>query len=205
MKSISKHIIEKAYTYEDYRQLIDNLFEQGKNTGADHSEAMLHYTKMNIVRMNRLDKKTKLTEDSVQSLEKIKEDQVWLVLTEGWCADAAQIIPVMQKMTLKNSHIQLRMLLRDQHLDIIDAFLTNGARAIPKLIVLNKNQEVMMSWGPRPTEAQQMMLTTKEAIKKMEEEDRKATVAQLKIDMQKWYNKDKTVQTQAEILEALDL
>ena len=205
MKSISKHIIEKAYTYEDYRQLIDNLFEQGKNTGADHSEAMLHYTKMNIVRMNRLDKKTKLTEDSVQSLEKIKEDQVWLVLTEGWCADAAQIIPVMQKMTLKNSHIQLRMLLRDQHLDIMDAFLTNGARAIPKLIVLNKNQEVMMSWGPRPTEAQQMMLTTKEAIKKMEEEDRKATVAQLKIDMQKWYNKDKTVQTQAEILEALDL
>ncbi|MEM0992807.1 MAG: thioredoxin family protein [Bacteroidota bacterium] len=205
MKKISKHIIEGAYDYEAYRQLINDLFAEHKNTGIDHSEAMLHYTKMNIARMNRLDKKTVLTAASVESLKKIQAPQIWLVLTEGWCADAAQIIPVMHKLANENPNIQLRMILRDQHLDIMDAFLTNGARSIPKLIVLNEALEVLMSWGPRPTEAQQMMLASKEAIKALPEDEKKVAIEKLKIDMQKWYNRDKTVQTQEEILAALNL
>lgn len=205
MKKIDQQIIKEAYSYSTYRQLIDNLFAQEKNTGTDHSEAMLHYTKMNIARMNRLDKKTTLTEATLRKLKEIQEEQIWLVLTEGWCGDAAQILPVMNKMANASANIQMCMILRDKHLKIMDAFLTDGARSIPKLIVLNKNYEVMKTWGPRPTEAQQMMLATKKAIKQMSKEDRQFAMAKLKIDMQKWYNKDKTVQTQADILAALGL
>ncbi|MEM1326884.1 MAG: thioredoxin family protein [Bacteroidota bacterium] len=203
MTTIHPNVIEQAYTYEAYCQLIADLLVKKETTGDDNSEAMLHYTNMNVVRMNRLDKKVKLHEETIEFLDQLQDDQIWLILTEGWCADAAQTIPVMHKMAEASAHIELRLILRDQHLDIMDQFLTNGGRSIPKLIVLNKDLEVLASWGPRPTDAQTLMLEAKEKISQLENEARKAAVEQLKIDIQKWYNKDKTIQTQTEIREKL--
>jgi hypothetical protein len=203
MNTISPKVIQEAYTYEAYRQLIDDLLLQKKATGDDHSEAMLHYTNMNIVRMNRLDKKVKLYEETIEFLNKLEDSQIWLVLTEGWCADAAQTIPVMHKMAEASEHIELKLILRDEHLDIMDQFLTNGGRSIPKLIVLNEDLEVLASWGPRPTEAQELMLQAKNMLKQLEGDAKTAGIEQLKIDIQKWYNKDKTIQTQQEIIAAL--
>jgi hypothetical protein len=203
MNTISPKVIQEAYTYEAYRQLIDDLLLQKKATGDDHSEAMLHYTNMNIVRMNRLDKKVKLYEETIEFLNKLEDSQIWLVLTEGWCADAAQTIPVMHKMAEASEHIELKLILRDEHLDIMDQFLTNGGRSIPKLIVLNEDLEVLASWGPRPTEAQELLLQAKNMLKQLEGDAKTAGIEQLKIDIQKWYNKDKTIQTQQEIIAAL--
>ena len=203
MTTIHPNTIKQAYTYEAYRQLIDDLLVVKKTTGDDHSEAMLHYTNMNVARMNRLDKKVKLHDETIQFLNDLQDDQIWLVLTEGWCADAAQTIPVMHKMAEASPHVELRLILRDQHLEIMDQFLTNGGRSIPKLIVLNKDLNVLGTWGPRPTEAQELMLEAKENIKELEGEAQKAAIEQLKIDIQKWYNKDKTIQTQQEIMESL--
>ena len=137
MKNIPATILEQSYTYNDYRQLIDDLFDQHKTTGGDHSEAMLNYTKQNLARMNRLDKKSRLTDETLAQLAKINTPVIWLVITEGWCGDAAQIVPVLEHMAKANSHIQLRFILRDKNLPIIDAFLTNGARSIPKILVLD--------------------------------------------------------------------
>lgn len=204
MKKIKPEKVEQAYTYEAYRQLIDDLMLKKQTTGDDHSEAMLHYTNMNIARMKRLDKKTELDETTLAFLATIEEPQIWLVLTEAWCADAAQTVPVMNKMAEANPNIMLGLLLRDQHLDLMDEFLTNGARSIPKLLILNEQLEVIAEWGPRPTEAQELMLAAKEALHKMDGEEKKAALKQLKIDLQKWYNKDKTIQTQQEIVALME-
>lgn len=205
MKNIPTSVIEQAYTYESYRQLIDNLFAENKTTGNDHSPAMLNYTKLNLSRMNRLDKRSRLTNKTIEQLVKIEKPVIWLVLTEGWCGDAAQIVPVLNQMALENELITLRFILRDENLVIADAFLTNGARAIPKVLVLDAaTLEVLTTWGPRPVEMQKMVLDAKAAaLATTDEKERKDIRDASANNLHLWYAKDKTMTIQTEFLEVL--
>lgn len=205
MKNIPTTVIEQAYTYESYRTLIDTLFVEDKTTGADHSEAMLNYTKLNLSRMNRLDKRSRLTDVTTQQLTKINRPVIWLVLTEGWCGDAAQILPVLNHMAAINDTITLRFILRDEHLAIADAFLTNGARAIPKVLVLDaETLEVLTTWGPRPAEMQKMVLDAKAAsLATVDKAERKAISEASANNLHLWYARNKTQAIQMEFLEIL--
>ena len=205
MQFIEKSILENAFTYKAYRQLITDLFDQQKSTVEDHSEAMLHYTKLNISRMNRLDKRSRLTEITTQQLANINRPTTWLVITEGWCGDAAQIVPVLNHMALVNEKITLRFILRDKNVAVIDAYLTNGARAIPKILVLDtETSEVLTTWGPRPAEVQQLVLAAK--AKSLATEDlvlREQISSKAAEQLHLWYAKDKTKTIQQEFLEVL--
>lgn len=205
MKKIAKDILQNAYTYESYRQLVDTLFAQNKTTGDNHSEAMLEYTKLNLVRMNKWDKRAKLTPDTLESLSKIKRPLTWLVITEGWCGDAAQIVPVLQKMALENDNITLRFILRDENLEVMDAFLTNGGRSIPKVLILDAaTLEVLNSWGPRPAEMQAMMMDVKaQSATILDAEEKKKLAQEAAQQLHLWYAKDKAKTTQQEFLEVI--
>lgn len=192
---ITKELFEKGYSYEEYRALINKLYESGKTTGTDHSEAMLDYTKMNIQRMNRLDKTIEINEGIRTELAALPCRLNWLVLTEVWCGDAAQNIPILSKMANASSKIHLRFLLRDENLDVMDKYLTNGGRAIPKLIVLDQDFNEIASWGPRPSEVQNMVLENKRTANLPYSEFAKV--------VQKWYAKDKGETLQREIMEIL--
>lgn len=191
---INRGIVENAYTYEEYRELIDKLLANEKTTGENHSESMLHYTKMNVHRMRRLDKQIELKDELVQELENLDRSLTWLILTEGWCGDAAQIIPTIQKMADQTKAIQTRYILRDENLEIMDQFLTNGrARSIPKLICLDsKTLEVLGEWGPRPEVAQELFTT----LRNNEEYSSRGRAEKL----HKWYADDKTVSVQDEFI-----
>lgn len=198
MKEIAKSALAKSQSYQAYRQEIDALLAQGKTTGDKHSEDFVHYTQLNATRMKRLDQKVKLLPSVLERLENYEQALTWLVLTEAWCGDAAQIIPVLAKMAAAAPHIELRTLLRDEHLDLMDAFLTDGGRAIPKVIVLNQEtREVLGSWGPRPVEAQRKVTDFK-LLK--EEHPELADFDEFRIELQQWYNKDKSHSTQREAL-----
>ncbi len=202
MKNISPKVVENSMTYTEYRDLINTLFAEDKTTGPIQSPAMLNYTKMNIARMRRLDKTTRLSPETLEKLEKIDRPQLWLVITEAWCGDAAQIVPVMNKMAEVQKNITLRFILRDENLEIIDAFLTKGGRSIPKLIVTKgEDNEVVKSWGPRPTEVQEIVTLSKKELAAIEDaESRKIHTQAEKYNVQKWYAGDKTRQIQEEIL-----
>ena len=61
-----------------------------------------------------------------------------LVLSEDWCGDAVNIVPIVAKLADGVSNMDLRILARDENLDIMDAHLTDGkSRSIPIVIVLN--------------------------------------------------------------------
>ena len=203
MKFIAKNIFDTAYTYEKYRALIDQLFAEKKSTGDNHSEAMLHYTSLNLARMNKWDKRANLSPETVENLAKIDRPIVWLVITEGWCGDAAQIVPVLHKMSLENSNINLRFILRDQHLDIIDAFLTNGGRSIPKVLILDANTlEVLRTWGPRPAEMQAMIMDVKAKSALIADADEQQKLSAESVqNLHLWYARDKGKTTQKEFLE----
>ena len=188
-------------TYKEYRQLVARLLENNRTTGPDQSPSMLHYTTMNEVRMERLDRTVRIADGIAAQMEKIRESQRWLVLTEAWCGDAAQSIPVLVKMAELNPALEVRFILRDEHPQIMDAFLTNGSRSIPKLIFLAAGTlDVLGSWGPRPAAAQQLVMDGKALIDKIPDEPaRKKAYQKLSVDLQKWYVKDKTRSIQEEV------
>ncbi|MCB9303087.1 MAG: thioredoxin family protein [Lewinellaceae bacterium] len=205
MKQISKEVVSKGLSYTGYRQLTDGLLAQGKTTGGNHSEAMIHYTQLNNARMKRLDKTVHLLEETAHQLKKIRRPMAWLILTEAWCGDAAQIIPVLQKMAEANGNIDLRFILRDEHPDIMDAFLTNGGRSIPIVIILDAvSLDVLGSWGPRPVEVQDMVMAARKELNAISDEAaKKLRYNELTIATQKWYAQDKTVSIQREFLATL--
>lgn len=203
MEYINPTIIEGAMNYGQYWELIEGEFALGRTTGPIQNDAMLEYTKLNIARMKRLDKTTKIKEETINKLNQVKKNIIWLTLTEAWCGDAAQVIPILQKMANLNENISLLLLLRDEHLDIMDAFLTNGGRSIPKVIILDKeNGQVLGSWGPRPTEAQQLVMDARQKAQNiLDPMDRKRFWDETKKNTQLWYAKDKTISVQSEMLE----
>lgn len=201
MKKIPFEIFNSAYDYASYRQLIDSKLEQRLTTDNDSTEAMLHYTFMNVTRMRRLDKTTRLNPETIEQVQAIDTPQKWLVITEGWCGDAAQIIPVLVKMATLNKLIDIRFILREEQPDIMDAFLTNEARSIPKVLILNEDLDVLNTWGPRPAEVQAEVMRNKAALENITDEtERMLSNEASKKMVQKWYAKDKTQSIQAEFL-----
>lgn len=155
---ISPALIDSAHTYSEYREMIDQLLAEGKTTGTNHSEGYINYTKMNVQRMNRWDKMAKISSELEKIVTSISSPQVWLVITEAWCGDAAQSIPFIAKLAELNPLITLRFLLRDENPELMDAYLTEGARSIPVLIALSKDlSKEFFVWGPRPEFLQNRM------------------------------------------------
>lgn len=179
-----KNSLPKAISYEGFEHLIDRLLLEGKTTGEDQSEFMVSLTKLNRQRMKRIDNTLEFTPEQLAPFKQITKGQLWLVISEAWCADGAQIIPVLAKIAQSNPLIDLKIVLRDENPDLMNQYLTNGGKAIPILIIADaQSLEVLHVWGPRPKVATQMV----EAYKK---EHGKLT-PEFKEDLQKWYNQDK--------------
>lgn len=194
MVNYSEIFNEQGMDYLTYRALVDQLLLEGKATGDVTYD--LHYTKMNVQRMNRVDKTASLTADLTATINQLDENYKFLVITEGWCGDAAQIVPVINKIaTASLGRIDLKFVLRDKNLPLIDAHLTNGGRAIPVLIILNEAaDQVLATWAPRPQVLQEL-------LKEWRKETTEMPVLAEKLHG--WYAKDKTLSTQAELNEVL--
>jgi len=194
---INQSFINEAYTYASYRELLDNLLQQGKTTGTNQSESMVNYATLNERRMKKWDKIGKIIPELMDKLMSIDQKMTWLVVTEGWCGDAAQNLPFLKKMAELNPNIDLRFVLRDENLPLIDAFLTNGGRSIPKLIALDSELSVLGTWGPRPEPVQKAFLENKVS----QERTGKEFTEYLHL----WYAKDRGITLQGEILAILDV
>ena len=191
-RKIEPAYLAKAITYPAYTALIASLLAQDRTTGSDQSAAMVHFTQLNQQRMHRLEKVIELLPETVTLIRGISTPQTWLVLTEAWCGDAAQSVPVMHAVAALNPLIELKLLLRDENLGLMDQYLTNGvSRSIPKLIgVDTTTSEELFVWGPRPAPLQEIFMRLK--AEGME-------FHQIKEELQRWYNKDKTATIQQEL------
>jgi len=189
--------VDSSISYASYRSMIDELLAQDKTTGLIQTEEFIHYTKMNEVRMSRLDKTTKLLTESEELAAEIVNPITILVITEAWCGDAAQVIPVVEQMLGTHEQVSTKYVLRDEHLDLIDAHLTSGGRSIPKFIFIDESVgKVLGEWGPRPKEVQDLV----EARKSMVEP---TPYSEFSVVVQKWYAQDKTKGIQLEFGQAL--
>jgi hypothetical protein len=196
MTRIDSKYLKKAIDYQTYRKLIDELLLEGKTTGPLQLPSLIEYTRLNVARMRRIDKTIEIIADLKKAIEKIDFKQTWLVITEAWCGDAAQTIPVFYALSALNTNIDLKLVLRDENLDLMDKYLTNGkSRSIPKLIVARSDGlEEMFNWGPMPSVLQQQYYSLRE---------KKVDYSEIQEQVHTWYAKDKTVTTQLEILKLI--
>ena len=194
MKASVAKALFNSYSYTEYKKLVSDLLKEGKSTGMRQSEDLTHYSLLNEARVRRLDKTIKIAEEHVLKLHALDKQYIWLVIAEGWCADGAQILPIFDKMALdSDKKIELKVVLRDDNEELMSHFLTNGARAIPKLIVIDKETgDVVADWGPRPKGAIELIQNYKKEHGVVDET--------AKADLQMWYLHDKGLSVQNEIM-----
>ena len=207
LDKIDLPVLENSMSYQAYIENVNALIAQGKASTNDdlNDEEHLHFTQLNLTRMKRLDKTTHLSESTMDALLKWTSPVYFLVISEGWCGDASQILPVVHKIAEFNPQIKMRVIYRDEHLDIMNRYLTNGGRAIPMvLIVSQRDGSVLGKYGPRPDAVAQIMTARKVLEKQLPIDEQKAFFAESKTLAQKWYNDNKTIDIQNELMAVLE-
>ncbi|WP_281541477.1 thioredoxin family protein [Maribacter aestuarii] len=197
-EELIRESLSKGMTYSEYRSLVSSMAYSGKTSGPSETEALINYTRLNDKRMKRWDKTFIIHEEAAQKIRDIDISITWLVLTESWCGDASPALPVMNKIANSSPNITLKILLRDENIELMNKFLTNGKMSIPKLIAIeNTTGNVIADWGPRSKNATVLA------------EDYKAEhgsfTDEFKQDIQVWYNKDKGQSILNDLMELLPL
>jgi hypothetical protein len=150
-------LFAQAMDFSAYMQLSEQLVAEGRTSGPNQTEAYVYYTKLNLQRMKRLNKTVEVPAQLTELMKQKANNWRWITITEPWCGDAAQCVPVIEKLALATRGIQTHYILRDEHPAIMDAYLTNGGRSIPKLICLDEKGAEVFTWGPRPAVIQEVM------------------------------------------------
>ncbi|GGX17814.1 thioredoxin family protein [Aquimarina muelleri] len=193
MNKLIKNSIDKGITYHEYSKLIEQLVTKKETTGKEHTDARINLTKLNASRMRRLDKTIILSEKDINAFKEISKKQTWLVLIESWCADGAQTIPILNKIAEVMPNIDLKIVLRDENIVLMNQFLTNGTQSIPKLIIADQHNNVLNSWGSRSKAATELVAAYKKEHGKIDDTFKK--------NLQMWYNNDKGKSIIKDILE----
>lgn len=179
-EALVKSALSRAVTYEEYHMLMGYLAREGKSTSPRPNDALAAFTRLNHARMRRLDKMMIATKIPTHNPLR----QSWLIITESWCGDAAQVIPVVNRIAKATPGVDLKFVLRDREEELMDAFLTNGARSIPLVIFYDHDLgKVLGTWGSRPSTLTKMVELEKARSGKLSDAFKK--------EIQIWYNKDK--------------
>ena len=118
-----------------------------------------------------------------------------LVLSEDWCGDASNTVPVLARLAEAAPNLDLRLLARDENLALMDEHLTGTSRGIPAVILLDDALAEHGWWGPRPADLQRWVLA--EGLK-IEDHDARYR------EVRKWYARDHGQSTMREVLDLLD-
>lgn len=130
-----------------------------------------------------------------QEVERLGGEWRLLVISEDWCGDAVNTVPVLARLAEVAPGVELRVVKRDEHPELMDRHLTNGARSIPLAVMLDRDFRPVGSWGPRPAPLQEFILREKRAGVRSAKE--------IYRDARAWYARDRGETTLAEVLEVL--
>lgn len=174
----------KAISFEQYKQEVRDIISNGTDKPREE------YYSLNLSRIDRILKTYKPDEVQLADFHAKKFEGKILIITEGWCADAAQIVPVIE--LFFGQYLPVRCIYRDDN-NLIDSFLTNGGKSIPIVLLLNNQDEVVAQWGPRPAFGTPL-------LQRFKSESATYPKEQFLLDLQKAYNKDKGFSIVEEII-----
>ena len=190
-KFLRDKIPNRGMSYEEYIKL---FVEEIENPPAVDEKNNYDIKKLNLSRNTRVEKQFIPSDEIIETVKKISDPQLWIVLTESWCGDSAQNLPILAKISELSKNVELQILLRDSNLEIMNQYLTNGTRSIPKLIAFDEDGKELFLWGARPAAAQQLINELKEkGLQKNE----------WLIELHKWYANNRGKELDKELLELL--
>lgn len=164
-------------------ELFEEVLDKKMTSAPYDNPTYYEYVKLNRSRQNRWFKTMpELPEELRQIISEIRSPQHWIIITEPWCMDSANILPFLAKIARSGEHITLDIQLRDTEPFLIDRYLTNGGKSVPKLVVRDAQGEDLFTWGPRPETAQQLIFDRK---------NQGVSATEYKTELQQWYNADK--------------
>jgi hypothetical protein len=179
----------QSMNIEEYKKLFKDILDGSPQSAPYDTAAYLNYVKLNQSRMKRWAKKGELLSELEATIKTIDSPQTWVLITEPWCGDAANSVPYVEKIAALNPLITLEVQLRDSDSEI-DNYLTNGGKSIPKLIIRDSKGKDMATWGPRPDQAQALVLQQKKSTASQDEKY---------AEILHWYKEDNGVAIQKEI------
>lgn len=175
---------------------MQTLAKTGKTSGDNKTLVLADFTLLNKRRMSRINKTIDLDAELIKVLDTFTVEQQWVVITEAWCGDSAQSLPLIGKMANYSEKINLKIVLRDENPELMDRYLTNGSKSIPKPVVFDGMDNELFSWGPRPAPAQELLANWKSEPAGRNWED-------FETELHTWYAKDKTKTIQQEFIQLL--
>lgn len=193
---ITQEFFEHLPDFNVFYKRIQALYNEGKTTGSNQSETYLQYTQLTLARLKR-GLKTLTPSEEIINVASSSTKKHWLVITEAWCGDAGNILPYIVNLSKEIPDVSLKIMLRDEHPEIMDMFLTNGSRSIPIFVAMNDQFEYKSYWGPRPQPAQKMALDHKS--------NPNEDYQDFQIRLQKWYLNDRAGTLEQELLAYLAL
>ncbi len=189
--------ISRSYTYDEYKKLVFSYAQEGKTSG-EQLEERIAATLINAQRIKRIDKQCTINDDLSASIKRFSGQQKWILIIESWCGDGAQCAPVIAKIAAQSPNIRLELIFRDENLELMEHFLTNGSRSIPKLICINElKDKIVCVWGPRPQSIQEKVIEFKNNFPEV-------THDELVKNIHLWYAQDKTKSIQSEFVVLLN-
>ncbi len=196
MSNLNKLSTDKYLTYNEFiEQFKKQVNGVDINSLNEFDIKYFEYRKLNLQRSSRLEKTFEPSVETKQSFSLLNSKQTWVVITESWCGDSAQNLPVIAKLAELNTLIDLKIVLRDSNSEFMNLYLTNGGRSIPKLIVFDENENELFQWGPRPKAAQDLFSDLK--IKGMEK-------SEINKELHLWYGRNRGKELEREIVAILD-
>lgn len=181
--------------FQQYQNYFQDILSEPNPPAPYDNVDYLDYAKLNWARQQRWLKTGVIDPNMASAIAGIKVPQQWIIITEPWCGDASHIVPFIHMLTQLNPLITASYQLRDAEPFLINQYLTNGGKAIPKLIIRDEAGNDLVNWGPRPADCQVIYTSLTE---------KKADFETIKTELQKWYNQDKGVSFQRELLDALN-
>lgn len=179
--------------WTNYLELFDKILNREIADEPYDDEHFYEYTKLNKSRMNRWLKTGVLDAALSDRIKSITTPMKWILITEPWCGDASHSTPFIYMLSALNPLIDLEIQLRDSGSEI-ENYLTNGGKSIPILIIRDSNNKDIAVWGPRPKACQEVFLQNKDSGMELEEQ---------KVHLQEWYNQNKGMDLQKELLSLL--
>lgn len=183
-------------TYDQYLELNERILID-PNPGPPYDNPVyLNYARLGMSRMKRWDKTMRFSDAFLHALKQVDQPQLWIMITEPWCGDAHPVVPAIAMLPSVNPLISYDLQLRDSEPFLINSYLTNGGKSIPKLIVRDQNGNDLFTWGPKPEGARLLTLELKGAGVHYD------TIA---TELQNWYNRDKGMSFQQELISLMTL
>lgn len=188
--------LAKALPYSEYIQRFEQAIAHNTPLPEAQQVTYFKYYALNLQRSHRIYNQYEVDGALLTAIDSLQRPLHWLVITEPWCGDSAQNLPIIAKIAeASQGKILLHIVYRDQNLELMDQFLTNGGRSIPKLIQLDHDLNLLSTWGPRPEAAQALVMQLKAA--NMPHDEYIATV-------HKWYAENKGHDVSTELVRLIN-